>query len=107
MIAVPWRSQPTGAGRQDWQHDVFDRLVDNAAQEFDDRKRVGMYQEAEEILAQQTAGVFLYNLVNASLSKPWVKGIDLNKYGDRRWSGFAPSFAALYVGRHDEVGDRK
>ena len=107
MIAVPWRSQSTGAGRQDWQHDVFDRLVDNAAQEFDDRKRVGMYQEAEEILAQQTAGVFLYNLVNASLSKPWVKGIDLNKYGDRRWSGFAPSFAALYVGRHDEVGDRK
>ena len=59
MIAVPWRSQPTGAGRQDWQHDVFDRLVDNAAQEFDDRKRVGMNQEAEEILAQQTAGVFL------------------------------------------------
>lgn len=107
MIAVPWRSQPAGAGRQDWRNSVFDQLVDDAAQEFDDVKRVRMYQDAEEILAREAAGVFLYNMVNASLSKPWVKGIDMNKYGDRRWQGVAPSFASLYVGRHPDVGGRK
>ncbi len=98
MITVPWRSQPAGSGRQDWKHEGFDRLVDDAAREFDDEKRVAMYQAAEEILAEQTAGVFLYNMVNATLNKPWVRGIDVNKYGDRRWNGFAPSFASLYIG---------
>ncbi len=98
MIAVPWRSQPAGSGRQDWKHEGFDRLVDDAAREFDDEKRVAMYQAAEEILAEEAAGVFLYNMVNATLNKPWVRGIDVNKYGDRRWNGFAPSFAALYIG---------
>lgn len=107
MIAVPWRSQPRGAGRQDWKHGIFDQLVDKAAQEFDDEKRVGMYQDAEEILVREAAGIFLYNLVNASLTKPWVKGIDINKYGDRRWQGVGPSFASLYIGQHNQVTNRK
>lgn len=101
MIAVPWRSQPAGAGRQDWKNDVFDGLVDAAAREFDEARRVAMYQEAEEILAREAAGVFLFNMVNAGLNKPRVKGIDVNKYGDRRWSGLTPSYAGLYIGKSE------
>jgi len=100
MIAVPWRSQPPGSGRQDWQNDEFDRLVDAAAQEFDEGKRIAMYQNAEEILARDAAGVFLYNLVNSSLNKPWLKGLIPNKYGDRRWSGLTPSYAMYYIGNN-------
>ena len=107
MIAVPWRSQPVGSGRQDWKHDVFDQLVDAAAREFDNKKRVAMYQDAEEILAEEAAGVFLHNMVNATLSKPWVKGIEANKYGDRRWSGFAPAFSTLYIGETGENETRR
>jgi ABC-type transport system substrate-binding protein len=106
MIAVPWRSQPAGAGRQDWKNEAFDRLVDAAAQEFDEARRVAMYQEAEEILAREAAGVFLFNLVNAGLNKPWVRGIEMNKYGDRRWSGLTPSYAALYIGQHEALKQR-
>ena len=102
MIAVPWRSQPVGSGRQDWKNEAFDRLVDDAAREFDNEKRVAMYQAAEEILSEEAAGVFLYNMVNATLNKPWIRGIDVNRYGDRRWNGFAPSFASLYIGGSGE-----
>lgn len=107
MIAVPWRSQPAGSGRQDWIHEEFDRLVDAAAREFDEAKRVSMYQDAEVILAEQAAGVFLHNMVNATLSKPWVLGIEENRYGDRRWSGFAPSFATLYIGESGRDSGRR
>ena len=72
--------------------------MDAAAREFDEEKRVAMYQDAEVILAEQAAGVFLHNMVNATLSKPWVLGIEENRYGDRRWSGFAPAFSTLYIG---------
>lgn len=98
MIAVPWRSQPAGSGRQDWRNREFDSLVDSAAQEFDEDRRIRMYQDAEEILARESAGVFLYNLVNATLNKPWLKGLEPNKYGDRRWSGLTPSYAMYYIG---------
>ena len=97
MIAIPWRSQPMGSGRQDWRDNTFDRLVDASAEEFNNEKRVAIYQDADEILAKEAAGVFLYNMVNATLSKPWVKGIEENRYGDRRWSGFAPAFSSLYI----------
>ncbi len=107
MIAVPWRSQPAGSGRQDWQHDQFDRLVDAAAGVFDNEERVAMYQDAEVILAEEAAGVFLHHMVNATLSKPWVMGIEENRYGDRRWSGFAPSFATLYIGNLGEGSGRR
>lgn len=107
MIAVPWRSEAAGAGRQDWKDETFDKLVDAAAQEFDETKRVAMYQQAEEILSRDAAGVFLFNLVNAGLNKPWVKGIDVNKYGDRRWSGLTPSYAGLYIGKEEGAATRK
>tara|TARA_B100000029_G_scaffold516813_1_gene634856 strand:- start:32294 stop:34027 length:1734 start_codon:yes stop_codon:yes gene_type:complete len=107
MIAVPWRSQPMGSGRQDWRDNTFDRLVDAAAGEFNNEKRVAIYQDAEEILAKEVAGVFLYNMVNATLSKPWVKGIEENRYGDRRWSGFAPAFSSLYIGETSELNSRR
>lgn len=100
MIAVPWRSQPPGSGRQDWKNDAFDRLVDAAAREFNEQKRLAMYHEAEKILAREAGGVFLYNLINAGLNKPWVKGVAVNKYGHKRWSGLTPSYAMLYIGRH-------
>lgn len=107
MIAVPWRSQAAGAGRQDWKDETFDKLVDAAEQEFDETKRVAMYQQAEEILSRDAAGLFLFNLVNAGLNKPWVKGIDVNKYGDRRWSGLTPSYAGLYIGKEEGAATRK
>lgn len=102
MISIPWRSQLAGSGRQDWKNEAFDRLVDQAAREFDETGRITMYQQSEEILAREAAGVFLYNAINSSLNKPWVKGMQVNKYGDKRWSGLTPSYAMLYIGNNIE-----
>ncbi|HCQ03898.1 MAG TPA: hypothetical protein DIT99_25825 [Candidatus Latescibacteria bacterium] len=82
MLTMVWRSRPKGAGRQPWQHDEFDRLVDEAGREMDQDKRLGMYVDAQRILSEDVGGVFLFYPKQAYLGKPWLKGIKENPLGE-------------------------
>ena len=81
MLGMVWHSRPKGTGRHDWANKDFDQLVDDAASEMNPTKRAAMYMEAEEILASDVGGVFIYHTLPMVLRKPWLKGIDKNEAG--------------------------
>ena len=81
LLAMVWRSQPEGSGRQDWRMPQFDSIVDAAAAELDTEKRMSMYRDAERILVEDVGGVFLMHQLTVELRKPWLKGLKINKAG--------------------------
>lgn len=58
-----------------WKNDEFDRLTRQADQESDQKKRIDLYRQAQEILVQEAAIVNIYWEVNTILVKPYVKGM--------------------------------
>jgi oligopeptide transport system substrate-binding protein len=65
---------------------AFDELVDRADVELDPETRMGLYQEAQDLLVDDTPVVFMWNNVNSFLVKPWVKGITTTPQ-DSVWPG--------------------
>ena len=100
LLGMVWRSQPRGFGRQDWQNAEFDRLIDAAADEMDHEKRMGMYQAAERLLAEDAGGAFLYHNMTVELRKPYLKGLEINKYGYALFSWIGIVHTNMYIGRH-------
>lgn len=99
MFDPAWRHRPAGAGRQDWHHPEFERLIDEAAGTFEDDRRIDLYTRAEEVLSEDAGGVFLYHTMLAQLFKPRIKGLTPNRQGQRRWGRQAPDYARLYIGK--------
>jgi oligopeptide transport system substrate-binding protein len=77
----------TSGHRQTWHDDTYDNLVTQAAGEQDPAKRTQLYQQADQILAQQAAAVFVYYGYRYGLIKPYVQGLPKNKAGE-----FVPDF---------------
>ena len=98
MLGIIWRSQPKGYGRHDWKNPEFDTLIDQAAGEMNEEKRMSLYDEAERILADDVGGVFLWNMLNYQLRKPWVKGLMEDEYGQVPYSPNHTTFLEMYIG---------
>lgn len=99
LLGMVWRSQQRGFGRQAWNHSAFDRLIDTAAFELDQDKRMQMYQHAERLLVEDVGGVFLYHNLTLELRKPWVKGLKENKYGYPFFTWIGTVHTEMYIGR--------
>ncbi|MBM3263516.1 MAG: peptide ABC transporter substrate-binding protein [candidate division Zixibacteria bacterium] len=99
LLAMVWRSQPRGYGRQDWSNPVFDKLVDTAAFEVDSAKRLPLYREAEKTLVEDVGGVFLFHNLTSELRKPYVKGLKVNKYGYSFFTWIGMVHTHLYIGK--------
>ena len=100
LLGMVWRSQPRGFGRQDWRNDDFDRLIDAAADEMDHESRMGMYREAERLLAEDVGGAFLYHNMTVDLRKPYLRGLDINKFGYAMFSWIGIMHTNMYIARH-------
>ena len=100
LLGMVWRSQPRGFGRQDWRNAEFDRLIDAAADEMDHDQRMGMYREAERLLVEDAGGAFLYHNMTVELRKPYLKGLEINKYGYALFSWIGIVHTKMYIGRH-------
>ena len=74
MLDMTWRSQPKGAGRQDWKNDAFDELLQQAIQIADPQQRSALYKQAERLLVADYAAAFVYHPEGLQLRKPWIKG---------------------------------
>lgn len=72
----------TTGRRQVWQNDAFDKLVTDAKGVTDEAKRFQMYQDADKILLEDAAAIFVYYPYNYGLLKPRVSGMPKNKAGD-------------------------
>lgn len=99
MLSMVWHSQPAGYGRHDWANPTFDDLLDRADSEIDPVKRFQLYARAEQVLAEDVGGVFLYHGVNAELRKPWVKGIPRTKSGHYPFWGNYITHTRVYIGK--------
>jgi oligopeptide transport system substrate-binding protein len=69
-----------------------DSLLDQAAIEMDETKRLGTYQEAEQIMVDDAACLPLWFNTNYVLIRPYVKNYKLNALG-------IPSLTEAYIAR--------
>ena len=100
LLGMVWRSQPRGFGRQDWRNNEFDHLIDVAADEMDPVKRMKLYQEAEQLLVEDVGGVFLYHGITVELRKPYLRGLEINKYGYTLFTWIGIVHTNMFIERH-------
>jgi oligopeptide transport system substrate-binding protein len=72
----------TTGRRQVWQNDAFDKLVTDAKGVTDEAKRFQMYQDADKVMLEDGAAIFVYYPYNYGLLKPRISGMPKNKAGD-------------------------
>lgn len=75
-------------GRHSWTNDSFDRLMRQASAVVGDpARRMGLYHEAERVLAEDVGGVFLWHRVTNQLWKSSIRGeaLEPNRDGYRAW----------------------
>ena len=57
----------------------YDELVEKAAEEIDPRKRVKLYNQAQQILTEKDNPIVpMFISIQQSMVKPYVKGLDQN-----------------------------
>lgn len=99
LLGVPWRSQPRGFTRHDWENTRFDNLIDMASGEIDEKKRMGFYAEAEQILTSEVGGAFLWHNQGFQLRKPWLKGLKQDRTGYYPFWENNTVYTELYIGQ--------
>lgn len=97
-----WRSN----GRHNWNNADFDGLMTAADGEVrDPDRRIALYREAERLLVEDVAGVFLWHRQRAQVWKPYLKGsaLEPNADGYRSWRGdqVMSSSITLYIAEEE------
>lgn len=83
MLTRLWRSTgPGGSPRHAWRNQGFDSLVSDAGREIDEPKRLGLYRDAERILVEDVAGIFLTHIVTNQVWHPYLTGFKPDKTGN-------------------------
>jgi ABC-type transport system substrate-binding protein len=72
----------TSGRRQVWQNDAFDKLVTDAKGVTDQDKRFQMYRDADKVMLEDGAAIFVYYPYNYGLLKSRVSGMPKNSAGD-------------------------
>ncbi|HET7037651.1 MAG TPA: peptide ABC transporter substrate-binding protein, partial [Thermomicrobiaceae bacterium] len=92
---------PSGE-RNTFSDPTFDKLVTDAAGESDETKRFQMYWDADKILIENGADIFIYNPWNYALLKPWVTNMPKDKDGNNvpDWNVFVRMYDQLKIAKH-------
>lgn len=99
LLGVPWRSQPRGFTRHDWDNARFNDLIDRARGEIDRHRRMQFYEEAEEILTSDVGGAFLWHDHRFQLRKPWLKGLKQDRAGYYPFWENNTVYTEMYIGK--------
>jgi oligopeptide transport system substrate-binding protein len=73
-LSVYWKTGGFGE-RIGYSNPDFDALVDQADATVDPVKRMDLYAQAQDLLVSGSPVAFMYNTVNNTMIKPWVKGL--------------------------------
>lgn len=92
-------------GRHNWNNAEFDKMVKEASSMTGDpAARTKMFQDAEKLLVDDVAGVWMYHETPGDLYKPYVKGTalepDKNGKAAMHWpgfSGFSTNLQSIYI----------
>ena len=95
----------TSSGRHNWNNQPFDSLMREAGAEVRDQgRRMALYQQAERLLVDDIAGVFLWHRGRAQIWKPYLKGeaLEPNNAGYRAYRGdqVMSSTLSMYIAKH-------
>ena len=99
--ADPFYGGKTTAVRQAWKSEAFDREIDAARVSLDQATRLAHYARAEEILQTEAAYIPVAWIAGQGASKPWVRGFQTNRAGERMIDGtlFSDMLSRLYIVR--------
>jgi peptide/nickel transport system substrate-binding protein/oligopeptide transport system substrate-binding protein len=89
-----WANQ----SRHPWKNERFTELVNEARGELDFERRCELYHEAERILIEDVAGVFVGFPLTGGLTKPWVGGRVPDRNGVFRGSSMEDT--NIYIKAH-------
>ena len=89
----------TTGKRQAWVHDAFDKELEAGRDTRDPQKRLANYAKAEEILQTDAGYVPVAWIVRYVAAKPWVRGFEKNKRGEKLVDGniYMDMLSYLYV----------
>ncbi|MGH7321058.1 MAG: peptide ABC transporter substrate-binding protein, partial [Candidatus Rokuibacteriota bacterium] len=92
-------SKRTTGKRQAWGNDAFDRELEAGRDTRDEKKRMVHYAKAEEIMQTDVGYVPVAWVVRYAAMKPWVRGIEKNRAGERVVEGniYMDMLSHLYI----------
>ena len=99
LLGLVWRSKPKGYTRHDWTNPGYDAMIDKGSGELDPSKRMANYDEAERLLAADVGGAFLWHGLVHELRKPWIKGIQEDRWGNFPFRGNNNTYGDMYIGK--------
>jgi oligopeptide transport system substrate-binding protein len=85
-LSVYFKSTTSNAEDIAYANDDFDALVNEADTTIDQATRMELYQQAQDVILEDSVVAFMYNTVNAYLVKPWVLGLETTPQ-DSDWPG--------------------
>jgi ABC-type transport system substrate-binding protein len=98
LLTALWKSDgKTGAPQAAWVNPEFDKLVTQAGTEADSAKRLGLFQQAEKILVEDAAAVFLATQKVFQVWWPYIVGIHPNKEGNVEYRFLDVSRFQMYI----------
>ena len=98
LLTALWKSDgKTGAGQAAWVNPQFDSLVTQAGTEADSAKRLDLFQQAEKILVEDAAAVFLATQNVFQIWWPYIVGIHPNKDGNVEYRFLDISRFQMYI----------
>ncbi|HVB65807.1 MAG TPA: peptide ABC transporter substrate-binding protein [Nitrolancea sp.] len=97
-----WYSQFPSGERNTYSNPQMDQLLTQAAAESDQTKRNAMYQQAQQMIIQDGAGIFVYNPWNYGLKKPYVADVPKDKDGNYvpDWNVFVRMTDRIKIAKH-------
>ena len=89
----------TTGKRQAWVNDAFDKELEAGRDTRDTKKRLEHYKKAEEIMQQDGGYIPVAWVARYAATKPWVKGLEKNKAGERVVDGniYVDMMQHLYI----------
>jgi oligopeptide transport system substrate-binding protein len=85
-LSVYWMSTSEFARRYGFANEEMDALMKKGDTTIDPVERLTYYDQAQKMLVDTAAVIFMVNNVNSYLVKPWVKGI-VQTPQDAGWVG--------------------
>lgn len=76
-----WYSNVASGHRHEFANEEYDKLVNEAAGAPTWDERMALYAEAEKLMLEDGAAVYIYYPFNVRLYKPWVAGLPKNSAG--------------------------
>ncbi|MCC7362633.1 MAG: twin-arginine translocation signal domain-containing protein [Anaerolineales bacterium] len=98
LLTDQWKSDGvTGARQAAWINPTFDDLVTQAGREPDPAKRLELFQQAEKVLVEDVAGVFLCTMNIFQVWWPYISGIKPNSRGEVAFRYLDVSRFQMYI----------